>query len=196
MTDADKRDRRREAERRYRQANREKLRDAQRRRREDPAVQTRDREAARRYREENPDQVRNSAHRWLDANREKSRESGRRYREANLEKERERQRRYQKANRERYTELNRQWRQRTREQVFAHYGTECACCGTSENLTIDHVDGNGAEHRKELFGAQLGGSRFYAWLIKQGFPVGYQTLCKSCNLSKRRGSDCRLHGSG
>ena len=83
-----------------------------------------------------------------------------------------------------------------RAQVFAHYGTACACCGTTEELGIDHVNGDGQAHRLAVFGDRTaGGRRFYTWLIAQGFPPGYQTLCGPCNLSKRDGQACRpYHG--
>jgi hypothetical protein len=77
-----------------------------------------------------------------------------------------------------------------RDQVFGHYGTVCACCGTTENLTIDHVNGGGTKHREELGG--IGGIQFYVWLIRNGFPEGFQTLCNPCNISKGNGLACRL----
>lgn len=80
-----------------------------------------------------------------------------------------------------------------RKAVFGHYGNSCACCGTDQNLSIDHIDGKGGEHRRELFGNPgKAGGRFYAWLVRQNFPPGYQTLCRSCNNSKARGPRCRL----
>lgn len=81
-----------------------------------------------------------------------------------------------------------------REAVFGHYGRACSCCGATEDLTLDHVNGDGAQHRQELFGSSLApaGTRFYRWLIKQGLPSGYQTLCRRCNLSKAKGKSCRL----
>lgn len=82
----------------------------------------------------------------------------------------------------------------TRKAVFDHYGRVCACCGTVERLSIDHVMGDGKQHRQELFGSQRGGVDFYRWLIDQGFPSGYQTLCRACNGSKRDGPGCRIHG--
>jgi hypothetical protein len=74
--------------------------------------------------------------------------------------------------------------------VFAHYGTACACCGTTEDLSIDHVNGGGSQHREEL--NCKGGVHFYFWLIDRGFPEGYQTLCVPCNSSKADGPSCRL----
>jgi hypothetical protein len=83
--------------------------------------------------------------------------------------------------------------QSLRAQIFAHYGETCICCGTDQMLCIDHVDGDGPAHRRELFGhSDRCGHEFYRWLIQQGFPDGYQTLCSPCNVSKRASERCSL----
>ena len=69
--------------------------------------------------------------------------------------------------------------------VLQHYsgGTpHCACCGEKhmEFLCIDHIDGGGGKHRKELRGGSV---LFYEWLRKQGYPSGYRVLCHNCNMS-------------
>lgn len=73
--------------------------------------------------------------------------------------------------------------------VFEYYGMECACCGEDADLaflTIDHIDGNGREHKRQ---ERIGD--MYAWLIRKGFPGGFQTLCYNCNLGKyRNGNIC------
>lgn len=80
-----------------------------------------------------------------------------------------------------------------RAAVFGHYGTSCACCAATEDLSIDHVNGDGAEHRAELFGNERSaGVVFYRWLIAERFPPGYQTMCRPCNRSKGDGPACRL----
>ena len=86
---------------------------------------------------------------------------------------------------------NRKHRAALRATVLAHYGQVCACCGSTKRLGIDHINGDGARHRRELFEGR-GGARFYLWLIDQGFPEGYQTLCQPCNASKATGPRCRL----
>jgi hypothetical protein len=81
-----------------------------------------------------------------------------------------------------------------RQLVFGHYGDRCACCGSADDLTLDHVAGNGREHRLTLFGnPNRAGHPFYRWLIAAGFPDGYQPLCRRCGSSKHRGPACRLH---
>ena len=37
---------------------------------------------------------------------------------------------------------------------------------------------------------------FYGWLIANGFPPGYQTLCRPCNASKADSPACRLDHLG
>ena len=148
---------------------------------------------------------------YYAANREVALEHKRQYRMANPDVEREQDRQYYQANREtlrlkasRYRIDNQdavrerllERKIRLAKQVFGHYGMACACCSTTEKLTIDHINGNGGEHRREVFGHQAGGTKFYAWLVANDFPVGYQTLCRPCNQSKGRGEHCRLDHTG
>ncbi len=44
-----------------------------------------------------------------------------------------------------------------------------------------HINGGGSKHRKEL---GLIGRAFYAWLVHNNFPSGFQTLCHNCNQAK------------
>ena len=71
---------------------------------------------------------------------------------------------------------------RKRSKVLSYYGSICTCCGEDKVafLGIDHIEGKGNQHRKEIGG----GSRFYNWLIKNNFPAGFQTLCHNCNMAK------------
>jgi len=153
--------------------------------------------------------------RWYEANRERirernaaSRDRRRKYMQTWRETSRDRRREYKTANRDRDNEARRQRRAANREQalryeaavrerartaVFDHYGWACACpgCGSTTRLCIDHIGGNGKQHRAEL-GIKGGSIPMYRWLIRNGFPEGYQTLCHSCNTSKGSGSACRL----
>ncbi|MDE1814921.1 MAG: hypothetical protein KGI05_09715, partial [Thaumarchaeota archaeon] len=70
-----------------------------------------------------------------------------------------------------------------------HYsnGTmKCACCGESivEFLTMDHINNDGAEHRRKIGSAYL-----YSWLISNNFPEGFQVLCWNCNCARARSKD-------
>lgn len=72
-------------------------------------------------------------------------------------------------------------RNNDRKLVFKHYGEKCECCGESniKFLTIDHINGGGRKHRKEIKG------HLYSWLVKNNFPNGFQVLCYNCNCGKR-----------
>jgi hypothetical protein len=76
--------------------------------------------------------------------------------------------------------------------VMDAYGGVCACCGEAELvfLTIDHIDDNGAEHRREMAAERnsnysQAGARTYRWLRDHDFPDGYQVLCANCNCGKQ-----------
>lgn len=134
------------------------------------------RERSRRYYQDNGEQQRARSRRWREANLGKARDIYRRWRDANPEKKRE---------------ITRRSDETARALVLAHYGTVCACCGTTKDLGIDHVNGGGDEHRREL--GRNGGAGFYRWLIDQGYPAGFQVLCGRCNASKSGGDRCRLY---
>jgi hypothetical protein len=77
-----------------------------------------------------------------------------------------------------------EYHQSTRLRVLRHYSggsMRCACCGESEVefLGIDHIDGDGAQHRREVRPSGI-----YRWLIKNKFPSGIQILCTNCNLAR------------
>jgi len=75
----------------------------------------------------------------------------------------------------------REWGQHLKAEAIEHYGRTCACCGESiyQFLCIDHINGGGNKHRK-----QLGCSRnFFSWLRRNGYPEGFRTLCHNCNQS-------------
>lgn len=70
--------------------------------------------------------------------------------------------------------------------VMQHYSKlnpVCACCNERnlDFLTIDHIQNNGAKHRKI---DKIG--HLYIWLIKNKFPRGFQVLCWNCNLGKAK----------
>ena len=82
-----------------------------------------------------------------------------------------------------------------RKEVLDHYGRVCACCGETNELflSVDHINNDGNKHRKEI-----GQSAIYRWLVKHGFPEGFQVLCYNCNFGKRvNGGICphKTHGT-
>lgn len=82
---------------------------------------------------------------------------------------------------------------RLKEQLVKAYGGKCVCCGETaiEFLTIDHINGKGAEHRRQLGSNTASGSNFYRWLRNNGFPKdNFQLLCYNCNCSKGMNGYC------
>lgn|SRR5678815_1543951 len=92
-------------------------------------------------------------------------------------------------NRERHLELNRSRNAKLRKDVIGHYSSglfKCACCGeaTEQFLTIDHINGDGAAHRRDIAqGRHPGAGNLYWWLRKNDFPPGFQVLCFNCNCA-------------
>jgi hypothetical protein len=104
-------------------------------------------------------------------------EYGHNYYINNLEHERERSRVKSKAE-----------RIRRRKELLAFLGGKCVRCGFSDwrALQIDHVDGHGKDHRREL------GSKFSSQFRKEVMTdtTGkYQLLCANCNWIKREEND-------
>lgn len=82
-------------------------------------------------------------------------------------------------------------RQEIRQTIFNHYGQKCNCtcgCNTTNprHLTLDHVENNGAEHRKEVGKSEF----FYRWVIRNNFPEDLQILCFNCNCAKSNYGGC------
>jgi hypothetical protein len=98
---------------------------------------------------------------------------------------------WREANPGKYSEYNKKSNLKLKREVMDYYGGRCACCGETELtfLTIDHIDGNGAEHRREMASATgtrwgQAGAPTYRWLRKNGFPDGFQVLCANCNCGR------------
>jgi hypothetical protein len=77
-----------------------------------------------------------------------------------------------------------------REQLIKAYGGKCACPRCPETnqafLTLEHVNGDGAEHRRTV-----GRGHAVADLRRRGWPQdGYTLLCWNCNLATRFGRTC------
>lgn len=82
------------------------------------------------------------------------------------------------------------WRD-LRQEVITAYGGKCICCGETERsfLSLDHVNNDGAEHRRALgYGERNGigaSSATLRWAKKNGYPNTLQVLCVNCNMSKQ-----------
>ena len=79
-------------------------------------------------------------------------------------------------------------------QIYDHYGRECTCCGEKRTdfLTLDHILGDGAEHRKEIGSTnkKSNTTAVHRWIVKNNFPSDFQVLCFNCNCSKGVGEYC------
>jgi hypothetical protein len=75
-------------------------------------------------------------------------------------------------------------------------GNACVCCGDTYEpyLQIDHVDGDGKDHRKEL---RHGTQALYRWVIQNPATDRVQILCANCHLYKTKYKTlCREHHFG
>ncbi len=80
--------------------------------------------------------------------------------------------------------------QRLRTRILEAYGNRCAICGIThkEFLALDHIDNDGAEHKRLLSGGKrfADGYTVYRDVAKQGYPKDkYQLLCHNCNVVKQ-----------
>lgn len=116
-------------------------------------------------------------------------EYGKKYRQEHKEQLRAYHREYNRMNKGVFLESGRKSRYKLKEEILTYYGNgECRCvrCGFSDirALTLDHIDGNGGKHRA-LLQHRSSGYYFYVDLKRQGFPIGYQTLCSNCQRIKQ-----------
>jgi len=91
-------------------------------------------------------------------------------------------------------DYQRVYHQELKRRAFAAYGgPRCVCCGEihPECLSIDHINNDGAHHRR-----QLAGKPIYLWLYENDFPPGFQVLCMNCNISKRDNHGICWHEGG
>ena len=77
-------------------------------------------------------------------------------------------------------ERNRQLRLET----LYHYSNglmKCSCCGESQErfLTLDHINNDGAEHRKIV-----GRGGVIKNVKREGYPEGLRVLCFNCNCGR------------
>lgn len=79
-------------------------------------------------------------------------------------------------------EYSRKYDRKIRLEVINHYGGKCALCGDTNpnHLTIDHINGGGNGHRKEIKRQSI-----YPWLRSKDYPDGFQVLCWNHNAEKQ-----------
>ena len=108
----------------------------------------------------------------------------------NPEKAAARKRAWREKNRELLQERGRARNLAVKTEVISAYGGFCACCGEAEIafLAIDHINGDGADHRRS--GEVAHGRSFYEWLRANDYPAGFQVLCFNCNFAKSQYGGC------
>ena len=85
-------------------------------------------------------------------------------------------------------------RNRIKLEAFINYSGQnppiCARCGIDDIdvLCLDHINGNGAEDRRLHKNI---GKALYFYLKREGYPEGYQVLCRNCNWKKRMTEDLK-----
>jgi|SRR2546427_1121049 len=91
------------------------------------------------------------------------------------------------SNTEKFSKIKKEYYYANKLRVLSHYsnGTvKCSSCGIEDMsfLNIDHVHGRKITGHSRNFGSD----KLYRYLIKHGFPAGYQVLCWNCNMIKER----------
>lgn len=95
----------------------------------------------------------------------------------------DRKNKWYKANKKRVHKNNKAYTAKVKHEAFVAYGGYvCSCCGEDhrEFLTIDHINGDGAAHRRAI---GRGGQPLYVWLKKNNYPAGFRVLCMNCNFA-------------
>lgn len=84
-------------------------------------------------------------------------------------------------------------RARYKHEALAHYCggiVRCQCAGCNVTiekfLTLDHINNDGAEHRKQLSGNGKNKAwvPMYTWARKNGYPSIFRVLCYNCNCGR------------
>lgn len=97
---------------------------------------------------------------------------------------------WRKNNMEKRKQTDKKRYEKQKKIVLDHYSNNtlrCNCCNEDnyQFLTVDHINGGGNKHRKEI-----GQLTLYKWLIDNNFPKGFQILCFNCNFGKRTSLEC------
>ena len=147
------------------------------------------------YTSEKREEARERARKWYKDNKEKVKEWGKRYYEDNKETVNERNKIWAAKNPESLRKSRKKFTRKRKEYIIAYYSNntnKCECCNESniEFLTVDHINGDGAQHRREI-----GGGHLYHWLTKNKYPEGFRILCLNCNFSLGQYGYCPHVGS-
>ena len=96
-------------------------------------------------------------------------------------------------NRERYNQAKSEYRFKLKVAAIDHYSGGKRCCNLCgfdadfDALCLDHINDDGAEHRRELGISSrnnVSGTTIYERLKAKGWMDGLQVLCANCNMVK------------
>lgn len=136
------------------------------------------------WKDANVERVAKKNREWQIANPERTKAAQKRWLERNPGEAKRRTALWRAENRDRALKAQRDANKKLKDAAYAAYGGyRCSCCGetTEAFLSIDHVNNDGAEHRR-----QVDRRKIYKWLAKNGYPEGFQVLCMNCNFGKAR----------
>lgn len=144
------------------------------------------REEIKKYNENHKEEIKKYLRRYNKIHRERLKKLKKEYNSLHKNEQKE----TKKLNKDKINEQDRNRMKNFRFQVLSYYSKgelKCACCNENhyEFLTIDHINNDGAEHKRKI-----GIRRLYQWLVKNNFPEGFQVLCYNCNLCKGYYGEC------
>ena len=82
-----------------------------------------------------------------------------------------------RTDKKRYNAYSRKSCRKLKRQLHATYGRRCSSCGSTENLHLHHVYGDGDKHRKRCGGAEPS----YRELRRRDYPGVVRLLCSRCH---------------
>lgn len=87
------------------------------------------------------------------------------------------------------SERQAEWARRQRDKLKDLLGGKCACCGESEYmfLQVDHVNNDGAAHRKRIGRSSLSVNDLKKYIEEGGL---LQLLCGNCHNAKSYFGTC------
>jgi hypothetical protein len=141
----------------------------------------------------NSDRVRKTNRAWAKTNPQRVKAAQDRWRNKNPGEAARRTAQWRAANRERALAAQRTSNRKLKDAAYRAYGGyRCQCCGETEEafLSLDHVNNDGAEHRRQTDRRKL-----YKWLAKNGYQKSFQVLCMNCNFGKARNGGICPHQS-
>jgi hypothetical protein len=82
-------------------------------------------------------------------------------------------------------EYQRKYRRMVFRNVLEAYGSKCECCSETEELflTVEHLNNDGAEHRRKFKGDWV---TMMLDIRSQGYPDTYTIRCYNCNSGRQR----------